>query len=469
MSVVTGRKALRRRVVVIGGGLTGLAVAWHVRDEVDVTVLDASAEPGGQVRTVPFAGTQIDVGADAFLARQPEAERLVRSAGFGDDDLVAPATGQVYLWVRGRLRRLPAGTVLGAPADAVALARSGVASPTALLRAGLEPFVPRRRIVGDRSVADLVGERFGRQIVDRLVEPLLGGVYAGSIDRLSAQAATAPIWAAAQARRSLLLGLRAHRARTAADDRPVFLTLRGGLRRLVDHLADDLGERLQRSTAVTDVRRDPGGGWQITTDRGTTLPADGVVVALPAARAASLLAEVSPEGSRELSGIPTASVGVVALAYDPGDATGVPAGSGVLVPRTEGRLVKAITFSSRKWPHHAGHDRFLLRASVGRVDDDRALALDDDRLIAEVEGEVRELAGLSGRATAAHVQRWPDALPQYDVGHLARIDRLRSALRRDAPNLHIGGASLDGVGLAARAKDAERLAHEIRWDAGLTG
>ncbi len=458
----------RRRVVVIGGGLTGLAAAWHVRDEVDVTVLESSTDPGGQVRSVPFAGTRIDVGADAFLARQPEGERLVRAAGFGDDDLVAPATGQVYLWVRGRRRPLPAGTVLGAPADPVALVRSGVLPYGAVLRAGLEPVVPRREVVGDRSVADLVGERFGREVVDRLVEPLLGGVYAGSVDRLSAEATLPPVWSAAQRHRSLLRGLREHRARAAADDSPVFLTIRGGLGRVIDRLAADLGTRLQTGTAVTSLARtEDGGAWRITTDGGEHLVADGVILALPAAVASGLLRDQSPAAARELSGIRAASVGVVALAYAPEHVTDVPVGSGILVPRTEGRLVKAVTFSSRKWPHHAGHDHFLLRASVGRVDDATPVDPDDDRLVAAVEAEVRELAGIDGRADEAIVQRWPDSLPQYDVGHLARVDRLRAALREDAPGLHIGGASLDGVGLAARARDGERLAHEIRWDAGL--
>ena len=461
-----GRPA--RRVVVIGGGLTGLAAAWHVRDQVDVTVLEASTDPGGQVRSVPFAGTCIDVGADAFLARQPEAERLVRAAGFGDDDLVAPATGQVYLWIRGRRRRLPAGTVLGAPADPVALARSGVLSRAAMVRAGLEPLVPRRGVVGDRSVADLVGERFGREVVDRLVEPLLGGVYAGSVDRLSAEATLPPVWSAAERHRSLLRGLRDHRATAAADDSPVFLTVRGGLGRVIDGLAADLGARLRTGTAVSSLARsDDDGTWRVTTDGGAELVADGVILAAPASVAARLLAQQSPAAARELSGIRTASVGVIALAYAPEHVTGIPTGSGILVPRTEGRLVKAVTFSSRKWPHHAGHDRFLLRASVGRVDDARPVDPDDDRLVAAVDREVRELAGISGRADEALVQRWPDSLPQYDVGHRARVDRLRAALRDDAPGLHIGGAAFDGVGLAARARDAERLAHEIRWDAGL--
>lgn len=457
----------RHRAVVVGAGLTGLAAAWRVRDAVEVTVLEASDRVGGEIRTVRFAGAPFDVGADAFLARQPEAERLARDAGFGDEDLVAPATGAVSLWVDGRRRPLPEGTVLGAPTDLRAVARSGVLGPGALLRAAAEPVLPRRQIVGDRSVADLVGERFGHEVVDRLVEPLLGGVYAGQADRLSAQAAAAPLWETASQHRSLARALTRRRA-TSTSDQPVFLTLRGGLGRLVDRLAGDLGARLHRDAEVVTI--EPGSAdarWQVRTASGATVLADTLVLAVPSAQAARLLGDVSAEAARELAAIPSASVGVVAMAYPRPVGSGGPQGSGVLVPRTEGRIVKAITFASNKWPQHADHRHVLLRASVGRIDDDAPLHWDDARLVEAVDREVRELADLDAAPVETEVTRWWQALPQHEVGHLLRVDRVRAALRRDAPGLHLGGASLDGIGLAARARDGARLAHEIRWEAGL--
>jgi protoporphyrinogen/coproporphyrinogen III oxidase len=447
------------KVVIVGGGLTGLATAWHLRDDVEVTLLEASDRLGGEIRTEDFAGAPTDLGADAFLARQPEAERLARAVGLGDD-LVAPATGQVHLWVEGELRPLPEGTVLGVPTDLGAVARARVLSAGGLARVALEPLLPRRRVVGDRSVADLVGERFGPEVVDVLVEPLLSGVYAGATDRLSAQAAAPSVWAAAGAGRSLTAGLRAHRQRTAGDTRPVFLTVRGGLRRLVEALAAPLDGRVQLDTAAVAIAPTDD-GWEVTTDLGTTLAADHVVLAVPAAVAARLLAPHAPEVARELLGIRTASVAVIALAYDRADAAHAPEGSGFLVPRGEGRLIKAATWTSRKWPHHATRDRFVLRASVGRVDDRRALDLDDDTLAERVDAEVRWATGITAPAVERRVVRWDDALPQYDVGHVARIDRIRHGLR-ELPGLHLGGASFDGLGLAARARDAERLAHDLR-------
>jgi protoporphyrinogen/coproporphyrinogen III oxidase len=301
----------RPRVAVVGAGLTGLATAWHLRHDAEVVVLEASERIGGQIRTEAFAGTRLDVGADAFLARQPEAERLVRSLGLGDD-LVAPLTGRVLLWVRGRLRPLPEATVLGAPTDLRALARSRVLRPAGLARAAVEPLVPRRFVPGDRSIADLVGSRFGAEVVTELVEPLLSGVYAGDVGRLSAEATLPPLWAAARGHRSMLRGLREHRARVAADERPTFLTVRGGLDRVVTAMARDLDVRT--GTPVTALAATPD-GWRVTTGA-SHLDVDQVVVAVPALAAAGLLQRVSPDLARELLGVRTASVAVVALAYD---------------------------------------------------------------------------------------------------------------------------------------------------------
>jgi protoporphyrinogen/coproporphyrinogen III oxidase len=453
----------RPRVVVVGGGLTGLATAWHLRDDADVLLLEASDRLGGEIHTAELAGAPLDVGADAFLARQPEAEALVRAVGFGDEDLVAPATSLVYVWVRGRLRPLPDGTVLGAPTDLRALIRSGVLGPAGVVRAALEPTLPRRHVAGDRSVADLVGERFGRDVLEVLVDPLLGGVYAGRTDRLSAQAAAPSIWAAAQQHRSLLVGLAAHRSRTASDDRPVFKTLRGGLGRLVTRLADDLGDRVRTGVAATGLTRE-GDDWHVATAAGP-VAADHVVLTVPARAAATLLAGVAPASTQDLATMRSASVAVVGLAYDPADAADVPMGSGFLVPRSEGRLIKAVTWSSRKWPHHRDRGHFLLRASVGRIDDPAALELDDDTLADRVDAEVRWATGIRAPARERLVRRWVDALPQYDVGHLARVDRIRVGLEVAGPGLHIGGAALDGLGLASRARDARRLADAVREQA----
>ena len=451
---------MRHRVVVIGGGLTGLATAWRLRERHDVVLLEASRRLGGEVCTVTFGGTALDVGAEAVLARRPEGLALLDETGFTQDDVVAPAAGEVRVWTRGRLRPLPPATVLGIPTDLAATVRSGVLPWPSAVRVAAEPFVPRQPEVADRSVADLVGHRFGGDVVTTLVEPLLGGVYAGRADRLSARATMPEVWAASQEARSLTRALAARRRESEAASRPVFVTLVGGLSRLVERLASDLRSRVHLGDAATSVRRAPD-GWRVRTAT-DELRADAVVVAVPPGSAADLLAECAPLAARQLAAVRTASVAVVALGYDAAAAACLPPGvSGYLAPRAPERLVKAVTFASRKWAHHALPDRFVLRASVGRIDDTHALELDDDTLSSRVDAEVRQVTGIRMPAVEQRVVRWPEAIPQYEVGHLARVGRIRAALRQAPSGLHLGGAALDGVGLAARAADAVRLAAAV--------
>ncbi len=453
------------RVVVVGGGLTGLVAARHLDAECDVVVLDASSRLGGAIDTVAFDGVAFDVGADAFLARQPGMSELVAALGIDETELVAPATSRVLLRRGRRLRPLPEATVFGVPTDLVALARSGALGTRGLLRAAIEPIVSRRQIADDIDVATLLTERFGRAVVDQLVEPLLGGVYAGGAANLSARATMPTVWQAAAERRSLLRALASSRRRSAAVDHdvPVFRTVRGGLSRVVDALTGSLRGQVRTSTRVVGVERSPdSSGWIVVCDAGERIPADDVVLATPTAVAAELLAPLVAGASRALAAMPTVSIAVVALAYE--RAAGQPPhASGVLVPpgQSDQGLVKAVTFSSTKWPHHVGHDATLIRASVGRVGDRRHDELDDDELLRRVDGEVATIAGLTGEARAGLVRRWGDVLPQYQVGHLERIEAVHGAVADAAPGLHVAGAAFGGVGLAARCRDGRHIAEQI--------
>ena len=446
-----------RTAVVVGGGITGLATAWLLHEAgVDVRLLEGSDRLGGKLHTGEVAGEQAELGADAFLARNPAAPRLARRLGLGDD-LVAPATGQAWLWVDGRLRPVPTATVLGAPTDPFAVARSGVLSPAAMVRAGLDLVLPRRHVAGDRSVADVVAARFGTDVVDRLVEPLLGGVYAGRPDQLSVEATAPAIAAAARDHRSLLAGLRAHRAAATATDGPVFLTLAHGLDQLVDRLAADLGGRILTGTPVTDLGAGTGGRWQVHTP-GEVMDADDVVVTVPAFVASDLLTGVARDVAAELGLIPYASVAVVTMAYPRSADTEMPAGSGMLVPRTEERLVKASTWVSRKWPHRDTGDHVLVRSSVGRIDDERWRDLDHDELVRQVDAETREATGITTPCVDAVVTPWERGLPQYLVGHRERVDRIRMRL---PDGLHLAGAAYDGVGVSPCVASAERAVAAI--------
>ena len=441
-------------VIVVGGGITGLVVAYGLAATgVEVELLERDDRLGGKIRTERLAGTAIDVGADAFLGRQPEARQLVSRLGF-TAALRAPLTGRVWLGVEGGPRRLPAGTVFGVPTDLVALARSNVLSPSGLWEAIREPFRPRSGPLSeDTSVAELVGERFGTEVVDRLVEPLLGGVYAGRADALSVRATIPPLAAVAEQPGSLLRGLREHRP--APSDDPVFLTLDGGLEQLVDRLREGVpkvvsGVEVRSVVAARD-------GWSVVATDGAR-EADAVVLATPAWASASILEDISPTAARDLDHVRYASVAVISLAVPRAAMRRVPSGSGLLVPRSRGTLVKAVTWSSWKWPHVArAADPFLLRASIGRVGAPPPQMSDED-LVGRVARELSQLVGVSGSPLAWRVTRWDDALPQYEVGHRARVGRIRAALRRDAPGVYVTGAAYDGVGIAHCVRQGQEVA-----------
>jgi oxygen-dependent protoporphyrinogen oxidase len=449
--------------VVVGGGIAGLTTAWSVLHgpgddptparDVEVVVLEAGPRPGGKLETAMLAGRPYDVGAEAFLARRPEADRLARRLGLGGD-LADPQQLGAKLWLRGRLHDLPPRTVFGVPTDAASLAGSDVLSPEAVARVVEEPLLDRAALLRDATVAEVLEPRFGREVLDTLVEPLLGGVYAGSVDRLGVRATTPMIAAAAAEPGPLTPGLRAYQRRGAAVETPVFRTVVGGTARLVEAVADGLDLR----TGVAAVALEQAGaGWSVDTTDGR-LQADHVVVAVPGQPAAELLAPVAPVASRSLRAVPYATAVVVATAWPAAQAR-LPAGSGMLVPRTEGRLVKAATWSSSKWAHLDDGEVVFVRFSVGRVDDRRGLDL-DDRLLAElVLDEGREALGLVGEPVDVLVRRWVDGLPQYEVGHAERV----AAIRQGLPDgLHVAGALYDGVGIAPTIASAERAAAAVR-------
>lgn len=451
----------RASVAVIGGGISGLATAHALRrdgaDLADVTVLEATARVGGILHTTEVGGLPVDAGADAFLARVPEGERLVREIGLGAA-LVAPATGLAHVWVHGRLRPVPAGTLLGVPGSLRSLARSRVLSARGLARAAADLVLPATAVDGDVDVAALVGRRLGRQVVDRLVDPLLGGVYAGRADHLSLDATVPQLAATARAQRSLMRAVRSLPAAPAAPGTPVFRSLRDGLGQLPVALADALGHDVVRRSSRAALVERVGNAWRITLVGGRALVVDAVVVAVPAPVAGRLLRFAAPSVAGELSAIATASVVIVTFAFPRGALAKAPVGSGFLVPATEGRLMKACTFSSAKWAHLDHGAVSILRCSVGRADE--PVPDDDDRIVGQLLDELRSAVGLTAAPVDVRVSRWDDALPQYDVGHRERVARVDAAVAA-LPGLALAGSAYDGVGVPACIRSGELAAATV--------
>ena len=464
------------RVVVVGGGIAGLVAARDValaRPDADVTVLDAADRVGGKLRLAEVAGHRVDVGAESILVRRPEGAALVRDLLL-DDRVVHPEEVGALVWSRGELHPLPEGTVMGIPADPAAA--EGLLNPSEVSRAAAEP-TRAAAVTRDVSVGEYVSGRVGEAVVDRLVEPLLGGVYAGHARRLSLRATLPQVWEVARAGERLLDGVgRLAAAVPGSVARPVFAGLRGGVGALPEALAEDLADRgvtVRTATIARELHRRPT-GWEVVTGP-TRAPevhaADAVVLASPARPTSRLLVPHARRAAQLLGSVPYASMAIVTLAVDPGVVAGLPA-SGFLVPPVDERTVKASTFSSRKWAWLAEEapEVGFLRASIGRAGEEADLQREDRDLVAVAVEEVEKAVGRSlGHVADAHVQRWGGALPQYDVGHVDLVTEVRDAVA-GLPGITLAGAAYDGVGIpavvaGAHAAAAQVLTHLRRRDA----
>ena len=457
------------RVVVVGGGIAGLAAATAVRRErpdVEVVVLEASPEVGGKLRLAEVGGVTVDVGAEAMLNRRPEAVALARAVGLGDR-VVHPATISANIWSRGRMHTMPR-SLLGVPVDKHDLADSGILSAQGVARAAMDAVLPETRIDDrDVSVGWLIEERFGREVLDRLVEPLLGGVYAGHAREISARAAAPQVVALLDRERSMMKAAASAVAGSSASGDPVFAGLVGGVGQLAPALAAGLDVR----TGVTarDLVRSAEGGWHVVVGPAWApelVRADAVVVATPASPTARLLAAVVPDAALELATIEYASMAVVTMAFPAARFPEV-TGSGFLVPPVDGRQVKAATYSFQKWDWVRESGRsvddgglVVVRTSIGRHREEQQLQVSDEELVERSLADLGTAVGLTVRPVDQHVQRWGGGLPQYAVGHLDRVRRIRSAVAA-VPGLAVCGAAYDGLGLPACIASAELAARQV--------
>ncbi|MFG2886697.1 protoporphyrinogen oxidase [Streptomyces sp. NPDC048297] len=465
-------------VVVIGAGVAGLAAAHRLLGRgARVTVLEASERVGGKLLPGEIAGVRVDLGAESMLARRPEAVDLAREAGLGDR-LRPPATASASIWTRGALRPMPKGHVMGVPGAAAAL--TGVLSEEGLTRIGRDAELPRTEVGDDVAVGEYVAARLGREVVDRLVEPLLGGVYAGDAYAISMRSAVPQLFQAARIHDSLTAAVRDIQAKAAANpqDGPVFMGIEGGVGRLPLAVAESVrarGGEILTGTPVRELRRvavtagsgadeaRADGGWRVVAgDR--VLHADAVVLAVPARAAADLLRTEAPAAASELAGVEYASMALITLAYRRADLA-LPEGSGFLVPPVDGRTIKASTFASQKWGWIAEEnpDVVVLRTSVGRHHETEVLQREDAELVGISRHDLGEATGLAAVPLATRVTRWTDGLPQYPVGHHARVARVRAHVAA-LPGLAVCGAQYDGVGIPACIASAYAAVDQLAGD-----
>lgn len=467
------------RVVVIGGGIAGLSAAYRLGADAerDVVVLEGSDRIGGKLRTHTVAGVQVDVGAEAMLNRRPEGVALAREVGL---EIVHPTAAASRIWSHGALRLMPR-SLMGVPMDLDALRASGLLSEAGLAAVEAERTLGAEAIDGDVSVGDLLARRCGDEVVDQLTEPLLGGVYAGHARQISAAAAVPQLLDLV--RRGSLVE---QAAALPTSDVPVFAGLAGGMGQLPDRLAELGAFTVRRNVPVRAIRR-VGAGFELAIGAASsgieavraagdavsglppaeTITADQVVLAVPSAPAARLLADLAPRAAELLAACETASVVVVTLAFRAVDLAGVAtldgSVSGFLVPPSERRRIKASTFSFAKWGWvrdagrgvRDGDDVVHLRTSLGRHGEATGLQASDAELIAWSLADLAEATGLQAAPVDVHVQRWGGGLPQYPVGHRDRVAEIRAAVAA-VPGLAVCGALYDGVGIPACIASAER-------------
>ncbi|MET9466727.1 FAD-dependent oxidoreductase [Streptomyces sp. NPDC006544] len=386
-----------RSVIVIGGGISGLAAAWQLRGRADVTVLESSTRVGGKLRTGTIAGVTVDEGAESLMSLGPEAVELAAAVGLGDS-LCAPAQAPTVIWTDGALRPLPPGHVRGVPTDPSALTGTGLLSLEGVARVAAEETLPATPLTEDCSVGAYLGTRIGQEAV------AVHGVV-------------------------------------------------GGTGRFPAAVADASGARILTGTTARSLQRVAGDRWRVramTGDGVLTMEADAVVLALPAFAAAELLRPHSPMAEAGLSSIPHASTAVITLAFSRARAHFLPTGNGFLVPPVDGHTLKAASFLSNKWSwlHDRAPETFVLRASIGRIGEDELLSRPDRHLVRSAVAELHRAVGPMGEPLASRVTRWDRGLPQYGVGHRERVARIREAAD-ELPRLALCGAAYEGVGVGA--------------------
>jgi oxygen-dependent protoporphyrinogen oxidase len=442
--------AMRRTgVLVIGGGITGLSAAFELaRTGVETTIVEASDRFGGKVQTERADGFLIDRGPDSFVSYRPAATELAAELGMGDA-LVRPLEPRVvFIRAGGTFTPMPQEMGLVLPRAIRPFLTTPLLSPLDKLRVALDLFMPRTRLAGDVGVGPYLRRRLGRSLVERLAGPLIGGVYGTPVDELSLLAVVPQLRDAEVTHRSLLLASLASRRGRAAGTGSPFITLAGGTGELVGGLVAALraapGVDLRTGSPVTGFERS-GDHTDVHLASGEVLRPEAIVLAVPGPAAAGMLESTVPAASAALRTIRHGTTGLVTLAYRTDQFPRPPIGHGFLVAGGEPLTIDACTISSNKWPGRAPEGTVLLRAFIGSRSG-RSVKLSDEGLIAAVQHDIADTLGVRGAPLLVRLGRWAQLMPQYTVGHLARVTAVETALA-EVPGIVVAGAAYRGVGI----------------------
>ena len=467
-------------VAIVGGGISGLATAYSLQEQaaaaglaIVCTVLDASPTWGGKIVTHRIGDLVTEAGPDSFLSQKPAGLQLIEKLGLTDQLINTNETGKkAFVYSGGRLRELPEGLVVITPGQVGPFLKSGLLSVGGLTRMGMDLVIPAKRSQQDESLASFFRRRFGRQAFERMMEPLMAGIYAGDAEQMSLKATFPRFLELEREHGSIIRGMMAARKsgappQTNRPRRTMFVSLKNGLNDLVGALVrrlTDQGVTLRAGTAVDSlrVRSHQLGRWTYDAmlNDHTALSVDSLVLATPAFVSAELLRPLTPIAGGLLEMIPYASTATVAMAYPASVIGGLVDGFGFVVPRVEQRDLIAATWTSLKWPHRAPPDQLLVRCYVGGVGREAILQLDDQALVAKVKAELKQICGVTAEPTYVEVNRWMKAMPQYLLGHLERVEQVEGALSRYG-GLVLTGAAYRGVGIPDCIRDGALAAERV--------
>jgi oxygen-dependent protoporphyrinogen oxidase len=460
-----------KHVVIVGGGIAGLTAAYRLQQSAPnlaVTLIESDNRLGGKIVTERVNGFVIEGGPDTFLSYKPRGLGLCRELGLenrlhGTNEKIH----RTYVMRRGKLYELPEGLTGLIPSRFGPMAKTGLISPLGKLRMGLDYFIPPRSPDGDETLATFVERRLGRELYDRMIEPLMSGIYAGDGEQLSLSATFPQLRESELKYGSLVKGMLAARRKPAPKPKgakkwAAFLTPTTGLAEIVEALEARLnGVAVLRGTRVVSVMRQAAHAYVLVLASGQIVQADAVILATPAFVTAELVAGFDPEMSSALRAIPYTSTATVSVAYPLRDIPRSLDGYGYIIPRAEGRDILACTWTSTKFPHRAPDGYGLIRAFIGRAGQDSVLAGADEELVRLVRDEMRTVLGVTAPPTVSRIFRWPQAMPQYTLGHLDRLAVIDQRLAAN-PGLYVAGNGYRGIGIPDCIASGEAAAHKAR-------
>lgn len=443
-----------KHLAIIGGGITGLTAAFYVNKTIreqklplSVSLMESSERLGGKIKTERTNGFVIEQGPDSFLARKKSAAQLVKDVGL-EEELVRNRTGQSYVLNDGQLYEIPKGTSMGIPTTVSAFTSTDLFSPTAKLRTALDLVIPRSGRSDDPSVGNFFKRRLGTQTVDRLIEPLLSGIYAGDLDKLSLKATFPQFYKVEQNARSLMLGMRRVRSKQqpqAEKPKGQFLTLQNGLESLVEEIENQLPEGSVRKYCAVDQIEKTEKGYTLHLNNGETIEADAVISAVPHQMAADFLP--NEPFLQPLGGAKSTTVATIAMTFPANRVRLDRDGTGFVVSRTAGFTITACTWTHKKWPHTTPEGKVLLRCYVGKPGDEDIVEKTDEAMTNIVLQDLKRVTEIDGEPEFVLIKRWRKAMPQYIVGHLKWLENLRKQTALHFPGLFFAGASYEGVGI----------------------